>query len=475
MKRLNFVSVLLLIVCAGCEESPRITTRSDEALRYYEKGNELFEQFYYAEAKASFETALSLDHDFAMALTRLAYVHFRSSNEDSAKLISERAMQLQPHVTQREQLYIRLFDNIIHYRNLAAAAVADSLIALFPHEAEAYVMRGNFYEMNKNYEKALELYKDAVNADTSYAPAAMSLGYAYSARGEQDQAVHAMERYIRLEPTAADPRASYGDILLRIGRYDEALDQFRKSLELKPDYWYAINRIGDVYVVLGRLSDAEKQYDVGMTKMVANDQTRATHIAVDGDLYMYRSRYEEALALYDQALALDSTNGKAAYGRTLALIKLKKFAEADQMLNGIHGELSRRNLTGSNAMLEFHWLRSKFFEEQDMLDEALAACDSAMQYGSALSRTEVYNEFASVYLKKHDYESAFAALEESLRLNSNYPHALLTLVKVYSATGDKQMAMEIGSRLFELWKDADRDFRYLRELRQLLGRSAPQT
>ncbi|MBI5473454.1 MAG: tetratricopeptide repeat protein [Ignavibacteriae bacterium] len=471
----SILVVLSLLVLVGCDSNPKTTTSSDEALRQYERGKELFAQFYYTEAKESFEKALSLDPGFAMALTRLAYVHFRSSDEDSARRLIGRAVQLQSVVTEREQLYIRLFDNLIHYRNNTAAAVADSLIEMYPREAEAYVMRGNFYELNKKYEKAVELYEKAVKVDTSFAPAVMSLGYAYSARGDQGLAVQAMERYIRLEPTAADPRASYGDILLRTGRYDEALDQFRKSLELKPDYWYAINRIGDVYTILGRLNDAEKQYDVGMTKMVVNNQTRATRIAVNGDLFMYRARYDEALAQYNQALAMDSTNWKAAFGRTLALIKLKEFADADRMLSGVHEELSRRNLTGSSAMLDFHWLRAKFYEEQEKLDEALVACDSAMEYGSTLSRTEVYNEYATLHLKQRDFENAFAALEEALRLNSNYPHALLTLTKVYAASGDKQMAIEIGSRLLELWKNADRDFRYLKELQQILGRRGPQT
>ena len=52
----------------------------------------------------------------------------------------------------------------------------------------------------------------------------MSLGYAYSRVGELEKAAVQMQKYIRLAPDAADPRASYADILVYIGRYDEALD-----------------------------------------------------------------------------------------------------------------------------------------------------------------------------------------------------------------------------------------------------------
>jgi len=46
----------------------------------------------------------------------------------------------------------------------------------------------------------------------------------------------------------------------------------------------------------------------------------------------------------------------------------------------------------------------------------------------------------------------------------------MTLVKTYKADGDRQMTNEIGGRLYELWKNADKDFQPLIELKALVGR-----
>ena len=86
------------------------------------------------------------------------------------------------------------------YENVRAAAVADSLIALYPKEAEAYLVRGQLYTQEKNVEAAVEMYERAVAADTGFALGVMSLGYAYSDLGDQDKAVSYMQRYIRMAP-----------------------------------------------------------------------------------------------------------------------------------------------------------------------------------------------------------------------------------------------------------------------------------
>jgi tetratricopeptide (TPR) repeat protein len=282
-----------------------------------------------------------------------------------------------------------------------------------------------------------------------------------------------MQRYIELVPDAADPRASFADILFRSGRYTEALEQYRASLELKPDYWYAITRMGDVYIVLGRLKEAEKQYDLGMTKILPSVQTQANHFAIDANLELRRGHYEQALELFDKARALDSLSFRWAFGRTYALLKMKRLKEAETMLEGIRKEILRRNLGESTIMLQFHLLQAGLLEDQEKFDEALVACDSALQYGTELTRAEVYHRMAAIHLKSGEYDKALDALDDALRYNPNNPEALLTLARVYKAQGDKRMTMEIGGRLLELWKQADPDFQLLQELKQVLGESPP--
>jgi tetratricopeptide (TPR) repeat protein len=446
-----------------------VTTNSAEAKRFYEEGVAQWQKFYYSEAKAAFERALRADSTFAMAWGRLALVNAGTENEPQAKMDMDRAIKYSKTATKKEQLFLRMWDHRVHYRSRESAAVADSIIMLYPKEPEAYLFRGTLYEMSKNFDAAIRVYQQAVALDTSYAIAIMSLGYAYSSQGEHEKALSYMDRYIRMAPDAADPRASYADLLFRIGRYDEALQQYRKSLELKPDYWYSLVNIGEIYATLGRLNEAEKEYHQGFNALPQSSQINVAHLAADAGLNMKRGKSADALRQYSEALMIDSTSGAAIYGLVLARIKLKDFKNIDPLIDRIMQVLESRNLKESQAMRMFYLTKAKLFTAQHKLHEALAACDDALEYSSAVTRGSVYGQIAEIRLKENSFEEAFDACEEALRANPNFPDALLTLARIYHAKGDRRMTNEIGERLLDLWRDADPDFQNLIEVRRLMG------
>jgi tetratricopeptide (TPR) repeat protein len=467
---LLFFSLLL----AGCSKEPRFTTSSPEALRLYQDGVTQWERFYYREAKESLEKALGYDSTFALAWARLAAVNLANQDEPQALNQIARAMRLMGRTTRREQLFIRMLDRQIHYDNEAAGEIADSLTKLFPDEKDAYVVRGTIYQLNNNFEAAIRSYEKAVTVDTAYALAYMYIGYAYSNLGDQEKALSNMEHYIALAPDGADPRASYADLLMRVGRYDDALGQYQKALSLKPDYWYCFNQIGNIEALEGMLKAAEADFQKSLKMRPSTRGLEAAHLAVAGALNLYRAKYREAIELYQTALSIDSTNGTAAYGMVYALARLKEFSQAWYVVGRIRQENARRNLLNATPMLGFYLTQADLFMEEGRLDEAIAVCDSAREFSDPLTRGEVYAELAEIYFRQKAYDDALDASEEALRLNPNAPRALLTLVKIYHATGDKDMTREIGGRLLDFWKNADPDFQRLIELKHLLRSSSTQ-
>ena len=467
--RLILPSLLLL----GCTQAPTLTTSSPEALRLYTEGVSQWEKVYYREAITSFTDALAKDSTFAMAWARLAAVNASSKNQPEALKDIANAVQYSSRATQREQLIIRMWYHRFHYAFNEAAAVADSLIRLYPKEKEGYLVRGNLYETSKSYDAAIRSYQKAIEADTSYALAVMSLGYAYSNIGEQEKALVQMQHYIQMAPLAADPRASYADLLLRVGRYDEALDQYRKSLELKPDYWYAVNEIGVVYAVLGRLREAEEQFHASLALLPPSTKLEASHLVADASLNLQRGKEEEAERQCRDALTQDSSNAGAAISLVDALARLKRFSQAEDVTERIRQEIERRNLTESPAMLEFHLMKARLLRDQGEYEEALGQCKSALEFSSPLTRGLVYTQISEIRRREKSYESALDAAEEALQVNPNYPEALLTLLRIYKEKGDDRMTREIGGRLLDLWKTADPDFQHAIEVRKLLGLRGP--
>lgn len=458
---------------AGCSQERRLSTDSADALAAYTEGVSAWEKFYYPEATAAFTRALKADSNFAMAWTRLAVISFGADNETEAYARTEHALRLAPRATEREQLFIRMWDRRIHFANEEAGRLVDSLLARYPDDAEAWVFKGGLLELDRKFDAAIDAYARAVQADSAYAPAVMMLGYAYSGLNEQEKALAQMERYIRLVPGAADPRASYADLLLRVGRYDEALEQYRQSLTLKPDYWYAFNQIGTIYSVLGRLNDAAREFDQGYSVFPAGTSSEAAHAAIRAGLAFARGDYPGAIHLYTSALKTDSANLNAAFGLVYTLAKSGKFREGDAMVTQIATELQRRNLMGTQVMTNFHLMKAFLAMEEGRLESARSECTDALDGSPPLARPSVFRLLAEIHLREKAYDEALDACSEALSVNSNWPAGLLTLTRIYRAKADPVMTREIGNRLLTIWKQADPDFQDLVELKRILAGGQP--
>jgi tetratricopeptide (TPR) repeat protein len=169
---------------------------------------------------------------------------------------------------------------------------------------------------------------------------------------------------------------------------------------------------------------------------------------------------------------MDPENLDAASGKVTALRKLHEYSQSRKALEDFRGGLEKLNLHHSRSMLGYYLLAARLLLDEGDALGAKAACDSALEYTTVLARGPVFRQLAEIHLRESAFEDALDACEEALRVNPNNPDALLTLVKVYAAQGDRSMARAIGGRLLDFWKDADADFESLRELRTLLNLKA---
>ncbi len=470
---LRFALAAALLLFAGCEAGREWSTESQEAIRLVQEGTASWQKFYYADALVSLQKAVVADSLFAVAWGRLALTYDYTSNHDEALRALERAEKLSANATDKERRFIRLWGYRIRGVRSAEAKLADSLLLQYPENSELYIFRGLLYEIDRNYEAAVQTYEEGVKRDTGFALGVMSLGYAYSILGDQDKAVAYMQRYIHMAPQEADPRASYADILVRAGRYTEALEQYRKSLELKPDYWYAVREIGTVYTIQGRLRDAEAQFEKAVLLLPRNVRLEATLLRQRAYLDNQRGAYSDAVSQLRAALAIDSSYIGSAYGLVFALGKMKRFGEAWETIDSLNAELVRRNMRESHLVQGYYLLRARLLTEEEKLDEAEAECRNALEASTPFTRGAVYVNLARIAVARHEWEGGLDAVDGALAVNPNSPEALMMLVRIYNGRGDLAMTREIGDRLLTLWRDADADFRALKELRALLHLSQP--
>jgi tetratricopeptide (TPR) repeat protein len=121
------------------------------------------------------------------------------------------------------------------------------------------------------------------------------------------------------------------------------------------------------------------------------------------------SRYEEAIAAYDQAIRLDPNNADAYNNKGVDLYDLKRYEEAivayDQAIR----------LDPNNA--DAYYNKGNTLYDLKRYEEAIAACDQAIYLNS--NDADAYKNKSIALYDLRRYEEAIAAYDQVIRLNPN--------------------------------------------------------
>jgi tetratricopeptide (TPR) repeat protein len=142
----------------------------------------------------------------------------------------------------------------------------------------------------KQYDRALELFRQAAAADPKDYAAHFQLALAYSMLGRDGDAIPQYKTALELHPGMYEAELNLGLSLMRANHPAEAADQFRAAAEQRPKEFRP------------SLGLAQALYDT--------------------------DRFPEAEAAYQKALALDSRSAAAESGLAMSLIRQKRADDA---------------------------------------------------------------------------------------------------------------------------------------------------
>ena len=116
----------------------------------------------------------------------------------------------------------------------AARRYLERAISLDPKDAEARLQLGSNYAMCKEWDRAVECYRDALAIDDQNARTYELLGAALADLGRWEEAETPMRRAFDLAPTDAQICRNLTAVLANLGRLDEAVALQRRAVELDP-------------------------------------------------------------------------------------------------------------------------------------------------------------------------------------------------------------------------------------------------
>ena len=246
--------------------------------RLYRLNNDL------QKAEAEFKTAAKLQPDSEEAVTTLAYLY--NEEGDGARAIQ--ALNSIPEASRSAKLYSAL---------------------------------GYTYEQEKEYKKAIEAYRHAIELDRDNLDAIRGLAQNLMNDGQTDAALEQYKIIADANPEDAQTYLRMAEIYRKNGKFDQALDSLKRAESMVQDSIEVPYQIAAVYQAQGRFEEAAQTLKQLVDKTEKTDGSytqgertnRAVFLERLGTIYRDMGNNQLALDTFRKMLSLGDDNAVRGY------------------------------------------------------------------------------------------------------------------------------------------------------------------
>ena len=490
-----------VILRAGVGNShEKVTTQSQTAADFYNQGLNYLESYVWIEASRSFQQALRLDPNLAMAYLGLSYVSSGIERPADAKKYLEQAKSLSAKVSDREQRRINIrekqLDAIEHLADRDKHALykkeIDAALAKYLEDPQLWLLRGNAEEATaagrgqRGGTATVAFYNQVLKLVPDHASAHHYLIHSYETIGQIEKALEHGALYAKFSPSIPHAAHMWGHDLRRTGHINDAIREFLKTDSLERAYYKAENvepgfdwhhghnldLLAGSYQHKGQMKNAEKILREG-DQLIVMDAYAAFRQREFPTFLLHRGKYQEALVS-----ALEMTRSAHPQARTVgyaiagqASIGLKKMEKAKQMLQHAEKELQQiPEVTPGvipNRMLVEPWVTSLrgelLFRTTDReqgrtilknIQQKLRAIPGPDAWTQTLFRLEA---IAKTAWEANDWELAEFTADQMMQHDPAFGGSRLALALVLLQKGNSDLAAREFQAARDYWRDADPD------------------
>ena len=195
------------------------------------------------------------------------------------------------------------------------------VITLYPDDHYAYFLRGDYWAMNGDFDKAKFDYNQCIRKNDRAYQAFNNLGLIYLGEKAPMLALDEFNRAIEINSTFYKAYLNKGLTYMRIGRNDLAMENMNMAVELNPDEPLAYFNRALIYERKDAFEKAIAEY----TKAIRLDPYRFTFYKNRGKAYVFKQRFPNAELDYSKALDLDPSNAEMWFRRSLVRVSQDNF------------------------------------------------------------------------------------------------------------------------------------------------------
>lgn len=485
-----------------------VTTSSAEARAYYLQGLNYLHGYAWIEGARSFNQAIRLDADFAMAHWGLSRIYSGLDDHENAMREAVRARELGAKATPREQrrlaLRVQQLEAIADLGNAALHAAykqaIDKAIAADIGDPELWLIRGNSEEPTaagrgqRGGVASTAFYQEALRVAAGNGAAHHYLTHSYENLNQIDRALEHGEVYARIAADIPHAHHMWGHDLRRVGRLDEAIAAFTRTDELE-DAYYAAEKIGpeldwhhvhnlDLLATShehkGQMRKAEAllREAAAVKPLTEYQEFNQKSLTV---FLMGRQRWREALAGAQKLTKVKSPGtrvvGHAYAGHAYLALRdpeaaRRALASAETEMKTVPTLVAGISVGRATVVPYVDALRAEILLREGKTDEGRALMKDVQARLRALPGPDAWTQalfrleaFARVARDVGDWELAEYTARQMLEHDSAYAGSHFALALVARERGEEALAQREAAEARKYWKDADRDMKELAELR----------
>ena len=308
--------------------------------------------------------------------------------------------------------------NVYEYERDYERAIDDcnKVIELEPANAEAYAKRGRAYNSLKNYGRALKDINHAIQLNPNIAEAYLYRSFIYEKLGDKDNAMADVNKAIEISPEDARFLAIRGSMFWRLkGDKNKALAEFDKALQINPACQAALFLRMRVYMV----------DENDMNKLLIECNKWLELWPDDAPIYDIRSGLYEMMGEHEKAQADMKTSQRLS----------------SQEVTSRDTAIAARDKARYGDVLYSH---------QDY-EAAINAYTEAINIDS--SYVGAYIKRAKIYRELNDFGSAVADYSKVIKIDPEYIEAYYERSMTYSEMNDEKLSQKDLNQVIKLYSN----------------------
>ena len=171
------------------------------------------------------------------------------------------ALDLNPRLVQVRFFLAHLYLDL--GRAVRAREELEAALAQTPGNPEFLALLGESERQLKNPSRAVEVTRQALQADSTFAPARFYLGLALLDAGQRDEAIKELEQVVRAGAPVTDAYRALGSAYIEAGRTAEAIETLSQGLRVDSASSEMRIALARAYRSQGRLEKADAQLTLG--------------------------------------------------------------------------------------------------------------------------------------------------------------------------------------------------------------------